>query len=94
MPHKILVCDYRDPSWDYYGLITKSNPLFPKNAAFKKFCFDRNNSFIRQVNVLQDHLVTSIEASKRKYYCTMTNELINTQKSPKAFWSVLKGFLN
>ena len=35
-----------------------------------------------------------IAASKQKYYCRMTNKLINTQKSSKAYWSLLKGFLN
>ena len=35
-----------------------------------------------------------IQASKQKYYCRMTNKLINTQKSSKAYWSLLKAFLN
>ena len=49
----------------YYGLITKSNPLYTKNAVFKKFCCDRNNNLMkRQRNILQDCSVTSINASK------------------------------
>ena len=35
-----------------------------------------------------------IQASKQKYYCRMTNKLINTQKSSKAYWSLLNAFLN
>ena len=39
----------------YHGLITKSNPLYTKNAVFKKFCCDRNNSLMKkQRNILQD----------------------------------------
>ena len=36
----------------------------------------------------------SIEASKEKYYCRMTNKLTNVEKSSKAYWSILKSFLN
>ena len=80
----------------HHGLITKSNPLYmKKNAAFKKFRCDRYNTFIkRQLNIIQHRLMTSSETSKQKYYCRMTNKLINTQKSSKAYWSLLKGFLN
>ena len=35
-----------------------------------------------------------IEASKQKYYCRMTNKLTNAEKSSKAYWSILKSFLN
>ena len=46
------------------------------------------------LNILQDRLNTSIEASKQKCYCRMTNKLTNAQKSSKTYWSLLKGFLN
>ena len=56
-----------------------------KNTAFKKFCCNRNNSFIkRKLNILQDCIITSIETSKQKYYCRMTNKLMR-QKSSKAY---------
>ena len=75
-------------------LITKWNPLFKKSAAWN-FRWGRNNIFIkRQLNVLQDRLITSIEDFKQKYYCGMTNKLINTQKSSKTSWSSLKGLLS
>ena len=61
--------------------------IYRKNRAFEKFCCNRSNRFIkRQLNVLQDHIITLIETSKQEYYCRMTNKLINTQ--------LLKGFLN
>ena len=47
--------------------------IYEKNSAFKNFPCDRNISFIkRQLNILQDRLITSTEASKQKYYCRMT----------------------
>ena len=70
----------------HHDLIKKIKSLtYEKNTAFKKFRCDRNNSFIkRQLNILQDRIITSTEASKQKYYCRMTNKLINTQKGSKA----------
>ena len=92
IPHETIICDDRDPPW--FNKKIKSL-IYEKNTAFKKFRCNRNNSFIkRQLNILQDRIITSIEASKQKYYCRMTNKLINTQKSSKVYWSLLKGFLN
>ena len=90
--HETITYDDRDPSW--FDKEIKSF-IYKKNIAFKKFCCDRNNGLIkRQLNILQNHTITSIEASKQKYYCRMINKLTNTKKSSKAYWSLLKGFLN
>ena len=79
----------------HHGLIKKQIPYIQKNTAIKKFRPDRNNTFIkRQLNILQDRIITSIEASKQIYNCRITNKLINTQKCSKAYWPLLKGFLN
>ena len=67
-----------------YDLIKNQIPYLRKNTAFEKFLCDRNNSFIkRQLNILQDRMATSIEVSKQKYYCRMTNKLISTQNVQK-----------
>ena len=78
----------------HHGLIKKSNPLYTKkNTAFKKFRCDRNNSFIkRQLNIFQDRIITAIQASKQKYYCRMTNKLINTQKKFKSLLVIVESF--
>ena len=79
IPHETITCDDRDPPW--FNKKIKSL-IYEKNTAFKKFRCNRNNSFIkRQLNILQDRIITAIQASKQKYYCRMTNKLINTQKS-------------
>ena len=91
-PHETIICDDRDPPW--FNNKVKSL-IKEKNTAFKKFCCDRNNSLIkRQLNILQDRIITLIEASKQQYYCKMTNKLVNAQKISKTYWSVLKMFLN
>ena len=56
------------------GLIIKSIPYTRK----------KYNSYLRtQFNCLQDRLNDSIQASKQKYYCRMTNKLPNAEKSSK-----------
>ena len=78
IPHKTIICDDQDPPW--FNKKIKSL-IYEKNTAFKKFRCNRNNRFIkRQLNIFRDHTITSIEASKQKYYCRMTNKQINTQK--------------
>ena len=92
IPHETIICDDRDPPW--FNNKIKSL-TYKKNAAFKKFRCDRNNSLIkRQLNILQDRIITSTEAPKQKCYLRITNKLINTQNSSKAYWSLLKSFLN
>ena len=83
IPHETITCDDRDPPW--FNKKTKSL-ICEKNTAFKKFRCDRNNSFIkRQLNILQDGIITAIQASKIIFYCRMTNTLINTQTGSKAY---------
>ena len=62
IPHETITCDDRDPPW----LNKKIKSLiYEKNTAFKKFRCNRNNSFIkRQLNILQDRIITGIQASK------------------------------
>ena len=73
------------------GLIIKLSPLY----AFKRFRSDRRNiCFRRQLNYLHDRLNNSIEVSKQKILLEMTDQLTNAGKSSKAYWSILKSFLN
>ena len=90
--HKTVLCDDIDPPW----FNTKIKSLIhEKNITFKRLRSDRRNSCLRrQLNCLQDRLNDSTEASKQKYYCRMTNKLTNAEKSSKAYWSILKSFLN
>ena len=72
MLHETLICDDRDPPWFHSKINFR---IYEKNAAFKKFCCNRNNIFIkRHLNILQDRLITSDGASKQKYYCRMSNK--------------------
>ena len=85
-----LLCDDRDPP--RFNNKTKSFIHGKKSIRFRS---DRRNSCLRrQLNCLQDDLNDSIEVSKQKCYCGMTNKLTNAEKCSKAYWSILKSFLN
>ena len=85
------MCDDRDPLW--FNSKIKSF-IREKNTTFKRFRSDRRNIFLRrQLNCLQDRLNDSIEASKEKYYCRMTNKLTNAEKHSKSYWSIQKTLL-
>ena len=92
IPHETVLCDDRDPPW--FNNKIKSL-IHQKNIKITRLRSDRRNSYLRrQLNCLQDRLNGSIEASKQKYYCRMTNKLTNAEKRSKAYWSILKRFLN
>ena len=77
------------------SLIMKLSPLYAKKKTFKRFRSARNKICLRRLlNVLQDHLIDSIEASKQKYYCRMTNKLTNAKESSEGYNSILKSSLN
>ena len=66
-----------------------------KNVAFKNYCNNGSNINLKcQLKCLQACLNASVEVAKEKYYHNTVNKLINTQKSSKVYWSLLKIFLN
>ena len=57
-----MLCDDRDPPW--FNEKIKSL-ISEKNTAFRKFRCDGNNNLIkRQLNTLQERIITLTEASK------------------------------
>ena len=49
---------------------------------------------LNQLQCLQALLSKSVANSKRNYYSRLEYKLHNTRKSSKAYWSLLKRFLN
>ena len=81
IPHETVLCDDKDPPW--FNDKIKSL-ICEKNITFKRFRSDRRNICLRkQLNCLQDRLIDSIEVSKQKYCCRMTNNLTNAEKVKK-----------
>ena len=77
--------DDRDPLWSNNKI---KSLIHEKNITFKGLRSDRRNNCLRvQLNCLKDRLNDSIEASKQKDYCRMTNKFSNAEKCSKAYWS-------
>ena len=92
IPHETVTIDDKDPPWfnDKIKLL-----LHEKNLAFKTFRKNRNNAeLLRRLEYLQNKLHNAINYFKQRYYQRMSEKLNNINKSSKAYWSLLKTFLN
>ena len=49
---------------------------------------------LRRLELLQEDLHNEIEVSKSNYYSRITYKLTHIQKNTKAYWALLKRFLN
>ena len=90
IPHETVTCDDRDPSW----INSKIKGLIQEKNITKK-CFFQNNKDIqlfRRFQCIQDLLAATIEKSKEQ--SRISTKLMDSTISPKAYWSVLKRFLN
>ena len=92
VPHQIITIDAKDPPW----FNTKIKSLLQEeNKIYKFFQKDRNNTqLLRKLEHLQNRLNNSIDSSKHTYHLRIANKLNSIQKSSKAYWSLLKSFIN
>ena len=92
IPHETLLADGKDSPW----LTSKiKNLINEKHTVFKHFYRNSNNlQILNKLESLQNLLTKSIAESKRNYYSRMADKLHITQKSSKAYWPLLKRFLN
>ena len=66
-----------------------------KNNAFKVYRYNSSNTALKNyLRNLQVRLNSSIECVKEKFYNKIANKLNYTQKNTKAYWSLIKMFLN
>ena len=90
--HETIVCDDKDPPWfnkRIKSLIQEGTLLL------EKFRNNRNNvEIITCLNNLNDRLALLIDTAKQNYYSKIVEKLQNTQRSSKAYWSLLKISLN
>ena len=87
-----LTIDDKDPPW----FNTKIKSLLQeKHKIYKHFRKDRyNTQLLRKLEHLQNRLNNSIDSSKHNYCLRMANKLNSIKKSSKAYWSLLKSFIN
>ena len=92
IPHEVIVCDDKDPPW-FKGK-TKSL-INGKLRTYSACCRNIGNSQLRKnLSSLQQRLRDLIDDSKQKYFSRLTHKLSTIQKSSKAYWALLKIFLN
>ena len=92
IPHETVTCDDRDPPW----INSKIKGLIQEKNIAKK-CYFQNNKDIqlfRRFQCIQNLLTATIEKSKEQFYSRISTKLMDPTISPKAYWSILKTFLN
>ena len=92
VPNETIICDDRDPPWTNKEI---KQLIEQKNEFYKRFI--RSNKtllYINQFKALQDEIGFLIEKSKNYYYSKLSQKLSNKATSSKAYWSILKTFLN
>ena len=92
IPHEVVVCDDKDPPW-FNGKIKLliNEKLRTYNVYHKNI---ENNQLCKNLSSLQQRLHDLIDDSKQKYFLRLTQKLNTIQKSTKAYWALLKIFLN
>ena len=84
--------EIKDPPW--FNKIIRAL-IQEKHSAFKNYCnCSRKIDLKCRLKYLQACLNASIEVATEKYYHNTVNNLRNTQKNSKVYWSLLKFFLN
>ena len=92
IPHEVIVCDDKDPPWFNGKIKSLINETLRTYNAYRK---NIGNSQLRKnLSSLQQLLHDLIDDSKQKYFLRLTQKLNTIQKSTKAYWTLLKNFLN
>ena len=92
IPHETIVCDDKDPPWFNKAI---KYLIQKKKDTFKKYRKSNNNiQLLQRLRLLQEKLNPFISTSKQSYYSRMSTKLTKFHKSSKAYWSLLKTFLN
>ena len=91
-PRELIVCDEKDPPWFNGKIKSLINEKLRTYNAYRK---NIGNSQLRKnLSSLQQRLRDLIDDSKQKYFLRLTQKLNTIQKSTKAYWALLKIFLN
>ena len=92
IPHETIVCDDKDPPW--FNKRIKSL-IQEGTLSLETLRNNKNNvEIITCLNNLNDRLAFLINTAKQIYYSKIVEKFQNTQRSSKAYWSLLKTFLN
>ena len=85
IPHETIVCDDKDPP----RFNKRINSLIQEGALLLE-TFRKNRNNIEIITCL----TLLINSAKQNFYSKIVEKLQNTQRSSKAYWSLLEIFLN
>ena len=92
IPNETIICDDRNTPWinkEIKQLIEQENQFYKRFIPSYKSLL-----YINQFKALQEKLSFLTEKSKNSYYSKLSQKLSNKGTSSKAYWSILKTFLN
>ena len=92
IPHETITCDDKEPPWFNKNIINliKSKSIFYKSHTANENSTDKKEA----IKTLQNKLTSTIENAKSEYYSKLSIKLLNPKTSSKAYWSILKSFVN
>ena len=92
IPHENLKCNSKDPPWINKNI---KKALRRKNRLYRKFISGgqkkEDETNLTEATNMVSELISS---AKESYFVKMGCKLNDPQTSPKAYWSILKRFLN
>ena len=92
IPHETITCDDKKPQWFNKNII---NIIKNKNIFYKSHTANENSTDKKEaIKALQNKLTSTTENAKSKYYSKLSMKLSNPETSSKAYWSILKSFVN
>ena len=89
---EVIVCIGKDPPQFNGKIKSLINEKLRTYNAYRKNI--GNSQFRKNLSSLQQWLRDLIDDSKQKYFLSLTQKLNTIQKSIKAYWALLKIFLN
>ena len=92
IPYEVIICDDKNPPRFNGKIKSLINAKLRTYNAYRK---NIGNSQLREnLSSLQQRLHDLIDDSKQKYFLRFTQKLNNIKESAKAYWALLKIFLN
>ena len=87
-----MACDAKKPPWFNKNII---NLIKNKNIFYKSHTANENSTDKKEaIKALQNKLTSTIENAKSEYYSKLSMKLSNPETSTKAYWFILKSFVN
>ena len=87
-----MTCDDKKPPWFNKNIINliKNKKIFYKSHTANENSTDKKEA----IKALQNKLTSTVENARSEYHSKLSMKLSNPEISSKAYWSILKSFVN